>query len=126
MVDILTGTVERITYHNPENGFVVLRVQREGRSSLTPVVGYLQNAVVGEHIEAHGEWVQDREYGQQFKASEIRPAAPHTLEGIEKFLGSGLIKGIGPHLARQIVQVFGERTLSVIDESPACLREVKG
>ena len=70
--------------------------------------------------------MQDRDHGLQFKAEELRTTPPHTAEGIVKYLGSGLVKGIGPHFARKIVQVFGERTLEVIDESPSYLKEVKG
>ena len=86
----------------------------------------MPSVTAGEYVEATGAWVQDREHGEQFKADELRCTPPHTVEGIEKYLGSGLVKGIGPHFARQIVEVFGERTLAVIDESPAFLKEVKG
>ncbi len=126
MKERLSGIIERVTFHNPENGFAVLRVQVSGRRGLYTVVGSLPSAVVGEYIEAGGEWVQDREHGQQFKADELRTTPPHTAQGIEKYLASGLIKGIGRHYARKIVEVFGERTLAVIDESPAFLQEIKG
>src|SRR5436190_8128465 len=126
MEEKLAGIVERITFQNPENGFRVLRVQAVGRRGLVTVVGTIPSIVVGEQIEATGSWVQDREHGPQFKAETLRTTPPCTLEGIEKYLGSGLIKGIGPHYARKIVAVFGERTLTVIDESPAYLQEVKG
>src|SRR5258708_1502618 len=126
MDEKLTGIVERVTFHNPENGFAVLRVQATGRRGLVTVVGSLPSIVAGEQIEAVGSWVQDRDHGQQFKATELKTTPPHTLAGIEKYLGSGLIKGIGPHFAKKIVQAFGERTLEVIDESPSYLKEVKG
>jgi exodeoxyribonuclease V alpha subunit len=126
MADTLTGSIERITFHNPETGFAVLRVQTRGRRGLVTVVGTLINAEAGENIEAVGEWVQDREHGLQFKADRIQTKPPQTLEGIEKYLGSGLVKGIGPHFARKIVEVFKERTLEVIDESPSFLKEIKG
>ncbi len=126
MDEKLTGIVERVTFHNPENGFAVLRVLVTGRRGLTTVVGSLPSIVAGEQIEAVGAWVQDRDHGQQFKASELKTTPPHTLAGIERYLGSGLIKGIGPHFAKKIVQAFGERTLDVIDESPSYLKEVKG
>jgi len=126
MDDKLSGIVERVTYHNPENGFAVLRVQVPGRRGLVTVVGHLPSVVAGEYVEAVGAWVQDREHGPQFKATELRSMPPHTLAGIEKYLGSGLVKGIGPHFARKIVAYFGERTLAVIDESPSYLKEVKG
>lgn len=126
MREILTGVIERVTFHNPENGFAVLRVQAAGKRGLVTVVGNLPSAVAGEFVEAAGEWVQDRDHGLQLKADELRTTPPHTPAGIEKYLGSGLVKGIGPHYARKIVEVFGERTLAVIDESPTFLREVKG
>src|SRR5262249_27552640 len=107
-------------------GFAVLRVQSAGRRGLVTVVGQLPAAVEGEYVEATGSWTQDRDHGMQFKAEELRTTPPHTVEGIEKYLGSGLVKGIGPHYARKIVEVFGERTLKVLDESPSFLQEVKG
>jgi exodeoxyribonuclease V alpha subunit len=122
----LTGVIERVTFHNPENGFAVLRVQARGRRGLITVVGALASATPGEHIEAVGEWAYDPAHGEQFKAAHLRCVPPATVEGIEKYLGSGLVKGIGPHYARKIVQVFRERTLEVIDESPSFLKEVKG
>jgi exodeoxyribonuclease V alpha subunit len=126
MAEQLHGVIEHVTFHNPENGFAVLRVKVSGRRELVTVVGTLASASAGEYVEGSGDWTQDREYGLQFKASELRTSPPHTAKGIEKFLGSGLVKGIGPHFARKIVEVFGERTLSVIDESPVFLKEVKG
>ena len=126
MSEPLSGTIERVTFHNPENGFVVLRVLVKGRRDLVTVVGQAARAVAGEYLEATGKWAEDAEHGSQFKADSIRTLAPSTPEGIEKFLGSGLIKGIGRRYARRIVDVFGPRTLAVIDESPAFLNEVKG
>jgi exodeoxyribonuclease V alpha subunit len=126
MPETLSGTIERVTFHNPENGFAVLRVQAGGRRGLVTVVGTLASAEAGEYIEAAGAWVQDREHGLQFRADELRTTPPQTAAGIEKYLGSGLVKGIGPHFARRIVEVFGDRALTVIDESPSFLKEVKG
>jgi exodeoxyribonuclease V alpha subunit len=126
MAETLSGIIERVTFHNADSGFAVLRVQVTGRRDLVTVVGHLPSVVAGEYVEASGDWTQDREHGLQFKAAELRTTPPHTLAGIEKYLSSGLVKGIGPHYARKIVEVFGERTLAVIDESPAFLKEVKG
>jgi exodeoxyribonuclease V alpha subunit len=126
MVETLSGIIERVTYHNPENGFAVLRVQASGHRGLVTVVGHLARAAAGEYVAATGAWAQDRDHGVQFKADDLRTTPPHTVEGIERYLSSGLIKGIGPHFARKIVEVFGDRTLAVIDESPAFLQEVKG
>lgn len=126
MEDRLSGIIERVTFHNADTGFAVLRVQPTGRRGIVTVVGKLPSAVAGEYVEAVGEWVQDREHGKQFKAGELRTTPPHTVEGIEKYLGSGLIKGIGSHYAKKIVAAFGQRTLEIIDESPSFLKEVKG
>jgi exodeoxyribonuclease V alpha subunit len=126
MAEALSGTIERVTFQNTENGFVVLRVQTRGRRDLVTVVGNVANAMAGEYVEARGCWVNDRDRGLQFKADELRTTPPHTAEGIAKYLASGLVKGIGPHFASKIVNVFGERTLAVIDESPAFLQEIKG
>jgi len=126
MAESLSGTIERITFHNEENGFVVLRVRVKGRRELVTVVGNLPNPLAGEYIEARGTWTNERERGPQFKADELRTTPPHTAEGIAKYLASGLVKGIGPSLARKIVAAFGERTLAVIDESPAFLQEIRG
>jgi exodeoxyribonuclease V alpha subunit len=126
MKESLSGVIERVTFHSPETGFAVLRVQAQGRRGLVTVVGTLARAVAGEYVQATGAWAQDRDHGLQFKADELRTTPPCTAEGIARYLGSGLVKGIGPHFARKIVEVFGERTLAVIDESPAFLKEVKG
>src|SRR4051794_8879733 len=126
MPESLSGVVERVTFHNPENGYAVLRVQAAGRRGLVTVVGHLPAVYAGEYVEGEGEWVQDRDHGLQFKAAALRITPPHTREGIVKYLASGLVKGIGPHYARKIVEVFGDRTLDVIDESPTFLLEVKG
>jgi len=126
MSEALSGTIERVTFHNPDSGFVVLRVHVKGKRGPVTVVGQTPRAVAGEYLEATGAWKQDPEHGEQFKADTLRTAPPNSLEGIEKFLGSGLVKGIGKHYAKKIVHVFGERTLQVIDESPAFLKEVRG
>jgi exodeoxyribonuclease V alpha subunit len=126
MAETLSGIIERVTSHSADSGFAVLRVLPNGRRGVVTVVGHLPGATAGEYVEAAGSWVQHRDYGLQFKADSLRTMPPHTREGIVKYLGSGLVKGIGPHFARKIVDVFGERTLEVIDESPTYLSEVKG
>jgi exodeoxyribonuclease V alpha subunit len=120
------GEVERVTFHNPEDGHSVLRVKSRSRRGLITVVGKAPGVAVGEAITATGSWTTDPAYGEQLRADEVILRPPSTLDGIEKYLASGLVKGIGPRYARKIVAVFGERTLAVIDESPAFLREVKG
>jgi exodeoxyribonuclease V alpha subunit len=126
MPEQLSGVIERITFHNEDTGYCVLRVRARGHRDPVTVVGTCQQVVAGEYVEAAGAWVTDRSYGLQFKADQIRTTPPHTAEGIAKYLGSGLVKGIGPRYARRIVDVFGERTLEVIDQSPTFLTQVKG
>ncbi len=126
MSDQLSGTIERVTFHNPDNGFVVLRVEVRGERGPVTVVGQTPRAVAGEYVEATGKWADDPEFGKQFKADTLRILPPSTVEGIEKYLGSGLVKGIGKGYAKKIVDVFGARTLQVIDESPTFLKEIKG
>src|SRR5207237_286334 len=112
--------------HNPESGFIVLRVLAKGWRLPVTVVGQTPRAVAGEFLEATGEWGADPEFGKQFKADTLRILPPSTVEGIEKYLASGLVRGIGPVYARKIVEVFGARTLEVIDESPTFLKDIKG
>jgi exodeoxyribonuclease V alpha subunit len=122
----LSGIIERITFHNQDNGFVVLRVQTGDKRGLVTVIGTLATVIAGEYVEAVGEWVQDRAHGLQFRAQRLQATPPHTPAGLIKYLGSGLIKGIGPTYARRIVETFKERTLEVIDSNPDYLSEVKG
>jgi len=94
--ETLSGLVERVTYHNAENGFCVLRVKARGQRDLVAVVGHAATISAGEFISATGWWTTDREHGLQFKAAQVTTTQPTTLEGIEKYLGSGMIRGIGP------------------------------
>src|SRR5262249_38971274 len=122
----ISGVVERITFHNLDNGYVVLKVRAPKHRDLVTVVGTLSSVAAGEYVEARGQWVTDRTHGIQFRADELKTPPPHTAEGIAKYLGSGLIKGIGPTYAKRIVELFGDKTLDVIDKSPTFLSEVKG
>jgi len=122
----LVGLVERVTFHNPDNGFCVLRVKAKGQRDLVTVVGHAPTISAGEFIQASGSWVNDRTHGPQFKASFLRAAPPTTIEGIEKYLGSGMIKGIGPIYASKLVRAFGEAVFDVIEDQPERLREVEG
>jgi exodeoxyribonuclease V alpha subunit len=126
MSETLTGSIERVTYHDPHSGYAVLRVLAKGRRGVTTVVGKLIGVTAGEVVEATGSWISDPQHGQQFKADTLQVREPSTIEGIEKYLASGLIKGIGPTYAKKIVATFKERTLQVIDESPAFLSQIKG
>ena len=124
--EVLAGLVERVTFHNPDNGFCVLRVKARGHRDLVTVVGHAAMVAAGEWITASGEWVNDRTHGQQFKARFIRSSAPSSIEGIERYLGSGMIRGIGPVYARKLVRAFGEEVFDVIEAEPERLREVSG
>jgi exodeoxyribonuclease V alpha subunit len=126
MPETLKGLIERVTYHNPENGFAVLKVVVKGRQDLVTVVGSTTSVTAGEHVEAMGKWVVDREHGQQFKADELKTTHPASAEGIEKYLASGAIRSIGPKIAAKIVNVYKERTLEVFDASPDFLLHIKG
>jgi exodeoxyribonuclease V alpha subunit len=126
MPENLTGLIERVTYHNPENGFAVLRVKVKGRAELVTVTGSTTSVTAGEHVEASGHWVIDRQHGQQFKADELKTTHPASAEGIEKYLASGAIRSIGPKLAAKIVAVYHERTLELFEKAPDFLLHVKG
>jgi exodeoxyribonuclease V alpha subunit len=107
--EYISGIIERITYHNPDNGFCVLRIKVKGHRDLITVTGNVPSALVGEYIKCSGIWYNDRNHGKQFKAHFIKSLPPDTLEGIEKYLGSGLIKGIGPYFAKKLVLAFQDR-----------------
>jgi exodeoxyribonuclease V alpha subunit len=124
--EVLAGLVERVTFHNAENGFCVLRIKARGHRELITVVGHAAVIAAGEWVTASGEWVNDRTHGQQFKSRFMRTSAPTSIEGIEKYLGSGMIRGIGPVYARKMVRAFGENVFDVIEAEPHRLREVTG
>src|SRR4051812_21097623 len=124
--EALAGLVEWVTYHNPETGFCVLRVKARGQRDLVTVVGAAAAITAGEFVQASGTWVNDRTHGLQFKAAFLRSAPPTTAEGIEKYLGSGMVKGIGPVYAKRLVAAFGEGVFDVVEQAPDRLREVAG
>jgi exodeoxyribonuclease V alpha subunit len=125
-VTSLDGTVERVTFHNPDTGFCVLRLKIAGRRELAAVVGHVASISAGEEVQAVGEWANDLIHGPQFKASSIHTAPPTSVEGIVRYLGSGLIRGIGPVYARKLVDTFGAEVFEVIDRQPRKLRDVPG
>ena len=98
--EVLAGLVERVTFHNEENGFCVLRVKARGQRDLITILGHAAMISAGEFVLASGIWVNDRTHGVQFKASFLKATQPTTIEGIEKYLGSGMIRGIGPIYAK--------------------------
>lgn len=122
----LAGLIERVTFFNEETGFVVLQAKVKGRRDLVTVVGSLPSANPGEWLTAQGRWVQDREFGLQFRAELLTSTAPTTREGIEKYLGSGMVKGIGPVYARKLVDHFGEAIFEVIESASARLETIDG
>jgi exodeoxyribonuclease V alpha subunit len=124
--EVLAGLVERVTYHNAENGFCVLRARARGHRDVVTVVGHAAAISAGEWIMASGQWVNDRTHGQQFKARFLRTSAPTSADGIERYLSSGMIRGVGPVYAKKLVRAFGEKVFDIIESAPDRLREVEG
>jgi exodeoxyribonuclease V alpha subunit len=124
--EVLAGLVERVTFHNAENGFCVLRAKARGHRDLVTVVGHAATIAAGEWITASGDWVNDRTHGQQFKARFLRTSAPTSIDGIEKYLSSGMIRGIGAVYAKKLVRAFADKVFDVIEAQPERLREVNG
>ncbi|MFZ7103490.1 MAG: ATP-dependent RecD-like DNA helicase [Peptococcaceae bacterium] len=122
----LSGIVERITFLNEENGFAVIKIRARGFSELVTVVGAVSFVAVGSAVNLQGQWKEDSKYGKQFAAQDCLETVPATVTGIEKYLGSGLIKGIGPVNARRIVKRFQEDTIRIIEEEPERLSEAEG
>jgi exodeoxyribonuclease V alpha subunit len=123
---VLAGLVERVTFHNAENGFCVLRIKARGHRDLITVVGHAASISAGEFVQATGVWNNDRTHGLQFKAGFLRTTMPTTAEGIEKYLGSGMIRGIGPVYAKKLVKAFGADVFDVIEREADRLRDVPG
>ena len=124
--EYLSGTIKRITYHNADNGFCVIRVKVKGHKDLVTVTGNVPSVSAGEYIKCSGIWHNDRNHGKQFKADFLKSLPPETLEGIERYLGSGLIKGIGAHFAKRLVSAFGDKVFEVIENKPNLLSTVEG
>lgn len=124
--EYLQGSIERVTFHNADNGFCVLRLNVKGQRDLVTVVGHLANVNAGEFVEAQGQWFNDITHGLQFRASNLRTVPPTTLEGMEKYLGSGMVRGIGPHFAKKLVTAFGEDVFDVIENQSNKLLDLPG
>ena len=124
--EALKGQVEGITFHNEENGYCVLRVKLRDARELVNVVGHVANISAGEMIEATGSWVNDARFGQQFRATTLHVVPPETIDAIERYLASGMIKGLGPKYASRLVQAFGDKVFDVIEHEPARLRDIDG
>ncbi len=125
MIEI-KGQIERVTYCNEENGYIVARLKAEGHLDLVTIVGNLPGLNPGEVLKLKGEWQSHPKYGKQFKIASCETAVPATVAGIERYLSSGMIKGIGPVMARRLVSKFGTETLDVIEQDMDRLREVEG
>ena len=122
----LDAVLERITYANEETGYTVARVATDRSSDLLTVVGALLGAQPGESLRLRGRWASHPQYGRQFQVEAYDTVLPATIQGIRRYLGSGLIKGIGPKMAERIVDHFGQATLEVIEQAPGRLVEVPG
>ncbi|MBI3977779.1 MAG: AAA family ATPase [Chloroflexi bacterium] len=122
----MQATVERVTFFNPESGFAVVRVRASGERDLVTVVGRLSEVHPGEVLALEGRWVTDPRHGRQFQASAVQVRRPADVNGLLRYLGSGLVPGLGPVLARRVVDHFGEQVLTILDETPERVREVPG
>lgn len=125
-LEAISGFVERITFHNLENGYCVLRVKARGHRDLITVVGHSSSISAGEFLQASGTWVNNKVHGPQFKAVFLKVSPPTTEEGIEKYLGSGMVKGIGPIYAKKLVKAFGSAVFEVIEGTPEKLQTLEG
>src|SRR5215217_7095042 len=125
-LETLAGSVERVTFHNADNGFAVLKVHARGKRDLVTVVGHTPAVSAGEWITASGIWISDPTHGLQFKAEVLKTTPPTGVEGIEKYLASGQMRGIGPAMAKRIVAAFGVDTFEIIEANPERLTEVQG
>jgi exodeoxyribonuclease V alpha subunit len=124
--DHIAGSVERVTFHNVDTGFCVLRLKVKGQRDLVTLTGHAAAIGAGEYVEAMGVWLNDRNHGLQFKADQVEATVPTTLKGLEKYLGSGIIKGIGPVYAAKLVAAFQHDVFKIIENKPERLREVTG
>jgi exodeoxyribonuclease V alpha subunit len=125
-MQIIFGLLEKISYHNEENDFVVAKLREKEKKELTTIVGNLSGVNPGESLKLTGNWVQNKRFGEQFQVESFEVTVPATLHGIQKYLASGLIQGIGPIMSERIIEKFGLHTLEVIEKKPERLSEVEG
>ncbi|MEI9479027.1 MAG: ATP-dependent RecD-like DNA helicase [Deltaproteobacteria bacterium] len=123
---IIYGFLEKITYYNEENDFLVAKLQEKGKRDLTTIVGNLSGINAGESLKLSGRWIHNKKFGEQFQVETFEVTVPATVHGIKKYLGSGLIKGIGPVMAERITKKFALETLDIIEKTPERLSEVDG
>lgn len=124
IMETITGVVERITYHDEESGYGVIKVRVKGFSELIPFTGKFISINVGTIIEAKGDFIVNKKFGRQFSVKEYKESLPASIYRIEKYLGSGLIEGIGPKFTKQIVEKFRENTINIIENEPMKLLEI--
>lgn len=124
--EVLRGLVDRVVFHNEDNGFCILKVVPQGRSDVVSLIGKAPRVVAGEEFEARGVWEPNRDFGPQFKADELSLKRPDSLAGIERYLGSGLIEGIGPKYAKRMVEKFGPKVFDIIENESRKLEDVEG
>src|SRR5210317_780696 len=122
----LTGQIERITYANEETGYTIAKLKVHGQWDLVTIVGNIPSPSPGGMLDLKGEWVHHPKYGDQFKIHAYHTTVPATVYGIRKYLGSGMIKGLGPKMADRIVKIFGEKTLDIIEHQIHRLEKVEG
>lgn len=124
--EVLRGLVDRVVFHNEDNGYCILKVVPEGRRDVVGLVGKAPRVVAGEEFEARGVWEPNRDFGPQFKADTLKLRRPDSLAGIERYLGSGLIEGIGPKYAKRMVEKFGPKIFEIIENESKKLEDVEG
>ena len=124
--ELLRGLVERVVFHTEETGFCILKVLPEGGREAVTLIGRAPRVVAGEQFQAEGKWEETRDYGAQFKADTLKLTRPDSLDGIERYLGSGLIDGIGPAYAKRLIAKFGKGIFEVIEKESAKLESVEG
>ena len=122
----IRGQLERVTYNNEENGYSVYRIAVKDAPDLVTAVGYAATHMAGEELELIGTWTTHPKFGRQFQFRTCKSLMPSTVEGIKRYLSSGLVKGVGPKMAERIVETFGEQALDVLDEHPDDLLSVRG
>lgn len=122
--EFLCGVVERVTYHSEESGYTIARIKLPSTTKLTTIVGNFANVQAGQTLKLQGSWTEHPQYGLQFSVSQYEETKPATINGIEKYIGSGLIKGVGKKTAKRIVAFFGLETLDIIENEIERLSEV--
>jgi exodeoxyribonuclease V alpha subunit len=124
--EVLRGLVDRVVFHNEDNGYCILKIVPEGRHDVVSLIGKAPRVVAGEEFEAKGVWEPNRDFGPQFKADALKLRRPDSLAGIERYLGSGLIEGIGPKYAKRMVEKFGPKIFDIIENESKKLEDVEG